>query len=397
MKAPARKPTRNDPRQEVAPRIAPPAQMATGSGRRGRDVRADRQAERQAAATSAVQDGARAPGLDTETSGQSLPVDLEAAARHLHFLDPQEPRHTYQVAPDVPGAPRRIYHGPLQAVARHLTRANEAGAGINVMVNAGDLRGRKRENVRRVRFVFVDLDGAPVPDDLDAHGLIWSSPGKAHLYWRVDGVPIELFRAVQLGLASTFGGDPSVNDPPRVLRLAGFLHLKRDPFRVFAWWLDHDAPPLTLAEVRARWPHVDAEVRKVLEVRTARPRAAATTARTSTRQAFPERFQGVFAYKARQIVGTGRHELLVWGARALLDNGLTEGEARQELLKARNALPDRDGGPVPDAEVVAAVAWAFANLAASGPWPEPAEPKTSNSASIIPPLLAGRPSTRTRP
>ena len=316
-----------------------------------------------------------------ESRGRAPKVDLEEAARHLQFLDPTEERFTFQLAPDREGAPRRILHGPLFAGAHHLVEANRRGAGVYVMVAAGDLRGRKRENVRRIRCVFVDLDGEPLPPALEhqAHAIIWSSPGKAHLYWRVADVPIDLFRAVQLGLAATFQGDTSVCDPPRVLRLAGLLHQKRDPFRVYAWWLDHDAPPLTLKELRARWPLVDAEVHKVLEARKARPRPVTRTTSTETPQSFAERFQGVFAHKAAKIVGTGRHDLLVWGARALLDNGLSEGDARHELLKARDALPDRDGRSVPDREVVDAVAWAYANLTPTGPWPERRESPQSST------------------
>ena len=318
-----------------------------------------------------------------QSSGQRLPTDLDQAARFLKFLDPREERFTYQVFPDRDGAPTFVSHGPLFAVADHLVRANEDGAGVFVMIAAGDLQGRKRANVRRMRLVFVDLDGAPLPSPLEhqAHAIVWTSPGRAHLYWRVADVPIDLFRAVQKGLATTFGGDPSVCDPPRVMRLPGFLHQKRDPYRVLPWWLDNDAPPLTLAELRARWPHVDAEVHKALDAAKPRRRTATTSRPTSTPETFPERFQGVFAYKVAKIVGTGRHELLVWGARALLDNGLTEHQARDELLKARDALPARDGQPVPDAEVVDAVAWAFANLTPSGPWPDRGEsPQAAESS-----------------
>jgi hypothetical protein len=126
-------------------------------------------------------------------------VDNEAPARHLAFLDVTQPRLGVQVAPDVPGAPQRINHGSPQSVIWHLIRANEAGAGICVMGSAGGLRGHNRESVRRVRFVIVDLDSVPVPDGLDAHGLIWLSPWKAH----------------------TLFGDESVTDPLLGLRRAG--------------------------------------------------------------------------------------------------------------------------------------------------------------------------------
>ena len=351
--------------------------------------------------TTADQERSQALWSHGVSDGHPLEVDLEAAARHLRFLDRHEPRHTYQVAPDVDGAPRRIYYGPLAAVARHLIRANEEGAGVFIMVNAGNLRGRKRENVTRVRFGFVDLDGAalPEPDDHEAHAIIWTSPRKAHLYWRVEGVPIELFRPMQLGLARTFGGDESVVDPPRVLRLAGFLHRKREPFLVNAWWLDHDSPAYTLDELRRRFPLVDAEIRHAVEAarrkaeqaRAPRPKPSPSAAAT-----FPEKLLEVVERKAAGITTTGRHELLTWTARTCLDNGLSEREAELLTLQARDRLPARDRGPVPDDEVVDVVAWAYANLQPGEPWGKPAQ-APSSAAAIIPPRLALHPSTRSSP
>ena len=350
---------------------------------------------------SAVPDPPSAYRCAGAPDAQALRVDLEAAARHLRFLDPHEPRHTYQVAPDVDGAPRRVYHGPLAAVARHLIRANEKGAGVYVMVNAGDLLGRKRENVTRVRFGFVDLDGAPLPepDDHEAHAIIWSSPGKAHLYWRVRDVPVELFRPMQLGLARTFSGDESVVDPPRVLRLAGFLHRKRHPYLVTAWWLDHDAPAYTLGELRRRFPLVDVEIRHAQEAarrKAEQARALRSTPSPATAATFPEKLLEVVERKAAGITSTGRHELLTWTARTCLDNGLSPREAELLTLQARDRLPARDRGPVPDDEVVDVVAWAYANLQPGEPWGKPAQ-ATSSAAAIIPPGLALRPSTRSAP
>jgi hypothetical protein len=114
------------------------------------------------------------------------------------------------------------------------------------MVNQGDGEGRKRSNVRRVRAVFVDLDGAPVDPVRSAplypHIIIESSPGKFHAYWKVDGLPLDQFTAVQVALAHRFEGDPAVKDLPRVMRLPGFLHLKAEPFRTRILERRKDAP-----------------------------------------------------------------------------------------------------------------------------------------------------------
>jgi hypothetical protein len=91
-----------------------------------------------------------------------------------------------------------------------------------------------------VRALFVDLDKdgrakleavlrCERPPDI----VVESSPGKFHCYWLNDGtVQLEQFKLLQSKLAALFGGDPAINDLPRVMRLPGFFHLKdpSDPF-----------------------------------------------------------------------------------------------------------------------------------------------------------------------
>jgi putative DNA primase/helicase len=88
--------------------------------------------------------------------------------------------------------------------------------------------------VLRVRAVFVDLDGAPPEPAMSweppPHLTVESSPGKWHLYWLVDGMPLEQFGDVQKQLAERFAGDKAVCDIPRVMRVPGFYHHKKDPF-----------------------------------------------------------------------------------------------------------------------------------------------------------------------
>jgi hypothetical protein len=39
---------------------------------------------------------------------------------------------------------------------------NDRGAGVFVVINETDGKGRRNENITRVRSQFVDLDGAPL-------------------------------------------------------------------------------------------------------------------------------------------------------------------------------------------------------------------------------------------
>ena len=131
----------------------------------------------------------------------------------------------------------QVLHGEFDQVAQRVGMLNITGHGIFFMVNEGDLQGRKAPNVIRVRALFVDLDGAsPVPLVTSASPpriMVNSSPSRYHGYWPVDGCPLDDFKPGQQALAKMFGGDPSVCDLPRVMRLPGFFHLKtQTPFLV---------------------------------------------------------------------------------------------------------------------------------------------------------------------
>ena len=69
-----------------------------------------------------------------------------------------------------------------------------------------------------MRALFVDLDGAPIPDldplGLLAHILVETSPGRFHLYWLVEGLETTEFTALQDRLAALFRGDPTVMTCP---------------------------------------------------------------------------------------------------------------------------------------------------------------------------------------
>lgn len=147
----------------------------------------------------------------------------------------------------------KILHGNLEQHAGELARLNAAGAGVFVMVNEGDGRGRKAGNVRAVRALFVDLDGEPLAPvesaALAPHLITQTSPGRFHAYWRVTGCALGDFTPMQCALAAKFKGDPSVKDLPRVMRLAGFLHHKAAPFQSRIR-TSNERAPYTLAELR---------------------------------------------------------------------------------------------------------------------------------------------------
>src|SRR5688572_15910942 len=103
----------------------------------------------------------------------ALKADLDQARRFLTLLDEDADGFTFQIATDAKPADKP----KPDPLARHvnlspnnltmLARRNaEHRAAVWVCINATDGRGRKRENVTRVRAVFLDGDGQVAIDQL---------------------------------------------------------------------------------------------------------------------------------------------------------------------------------------------------------------------------------------
>ena len=176
--------------------------------------------------------------------------DMDQAAKFLEKLDPKATSWTFQTFDDSKlknPSLARVLHGTLEEHGATLADLQARGAGVFVTVNQTDDKGRKAENVTRVRAFFLDLDGAPL-DPVTAweepHILCETSPGRYHTFWLVDDCPLDAFRQVQKDLIETFGGDDCIHDLPRVMRLPGFWHMKGDPYMVRM--IDSGASPATI-------------------------------------------------------------------------------------------------------------------------------------------------------
>jgi hypothetical protein len=167
-------------------------------------------------------------------TSEILPMapDKAEAARFLSAIDPSALAYTFQTFDDNSDRKSarlmRVLHGSLDQHFETLVDLSANGAGIFVTINETDGRGRKAENVTRIRAVFVDTDGAP-QEPIEAalpHIVVESSSGNYHDYWLVNDCPLEDFKPAQKKLAATYDADKSVNDLPRVMRLPGFPHQK---------------------------------------------------------------------------------------------------------------------------------------------------------------------------
>jgi hypothetical protein len=174
--------------------------------------------------------------------------DQNEAKRFLALLDPNATRFTFQTFDDNEERKEhrkethekdpfaKIIHGTLAEHFDELVRLNAEGAGIFVTINETDFRGRKNNNIVKVRSLFVDLDGAPLDPVLSnqptPHIIVESSPGKWHVYWRINDVALNNFTSMQKVLIARFGGDRVIHNLNRVMRLPGFAHAKSEPSMV---------------------------------------------------------------------------------------------------------------------------------------------------------------------
>jgi RepB DNA-primase from phage plasmid len=150
-----------------------------------------------------------------------------------------------------------ILHGSFEEHQKQLAQLNGLGAGVFVSLNETNLTGRKRENIKRVRAVCLDLDGAPLDPvkqcTLKPHVIVETSPGRYHVYWRVRGLALDDFEDVQRAIAKRFDGDPSVAKLTHVARVPGFDHRKGSPFRTHTV-VTNDLPPYNAEEIKGEFP-----------------------------------------------------------------------------------------------------------------------------------------------
>lgn len=212
------------------------------------------------------------------------------------------------------------FHGNIESFIDELSWLNKRGAGVYFTVNQTDLKGRTTANVNRVRSVFIDLDGAPLPEkfDLEPHFILETSPKKYHVYWLVDEMPLPTFTLYQQALAKKFNSDDKVKDLPRVMRVAGFYHNKREPY------------PIKIRHMIDPTPYDMDEIRDQLGLQRPQPRKFVARA--------PVTFQGAYAgNKPYGASGGDRHERLVAMIISIRKRGESIEYATEEAIKFADA------------------------------------------------------------
>ena len=180
------------------------------------------------------------PAVDPIVFGEH--PDFVAANRFLAWLGDEV--HAFALLPDKTEAKGRAIqlNGTLDEHFLQLANRNNDQAGVFVVVNQTDGLGFRDANVTKVRALFVDLDGSDIEPvrscSLPPQAIVETSAGRWHAYWKVSDVPVTEFSNYQDALAKKFGGDPSVKNPSRLMRLPGFFHCKASPSMVGAAFTD---------------------------------------------------------------------------------------------------------------------------------------------------------------
>lgn len=175
-------------------------------------------------------------GSEMTSVSDLVTPNIRHAAAFLTALDEDSESWTFQTFDDRKPSRKHLirqFYGPLEEHQDALADLNAEGAGVFVAINQTDGKGRRKENITRVRALFVDLDGAPLEpvlaDENPPHVVVETSPGRWHAYWRVADCGLNQCEPALKSLIGKFGADPACSDRSRVMRLPGFVHQKAEP------------------------------------------------------------------------------------------------------------------------------------------------------------------------
>jgi len=233
---------------------------------------------------------------------------------------------TFQTYPEAAGAPAWLataFHGSLDPLAFELSRRNDRGAAVAVTVNETDGWGRRSENIRALRALFIDCDGPLQRRPALPPSMLVRTRRGQHLYWLLHpGEDLRRFRGAQRQLARYYGSDSTVSDTSRAMRLPGFRHMKHDP--VVVRLLDaHPSRRYALDEILSAHPAAGRPVRRARASGIHRPCAHALYRRWAAAAPLTIGSRNAVAFR-----------LALEGVRAHLDAALVEAEVRAFCSRA---------------------------------------------------------------
>lgn len=126
--------------------------------------------------------------------------------------------------------------GRYASIEDLLGKRNSQGYGVFFVVNSG---GQTDADITKINAQFVEMDDKSFEEQMELikkfplpPSIIVKTRKSYHVYWLMKDAKVEVFREVQMKLVKWFGGDKTVINESRVLRLPGFNHNKQDPVTV---------------------------------------------------------------------------------------------------------------------------------------------------------------------
>jgi hypothetical protein len=157
--------------------------------------------------------------------------DTEVCLRFIHDSD------RANLAANRDGSISNLWPGIIERQAE--------GYGVFVVVNEGGHNGR---SITNIRALHIDGDDIPLPSQwhVGPDFIVKRNATHWHAYWPVADMAVTEFKTAQKRLIAMYGSDGAIHDLPRIMRLAGSLHLK-DPT---------NPQRLTIERMTDAWQHV---------------------------------------------------------------------------------------------------------------------------------------------
>ncbi len=141
------------------------------------------------------------------------------------------------------------------------------GSTLHVTLNRTNMRGRKTTDMVSCRVLCLDLDTTHAAYEIRslvevfrAGMVIESSPGKFHLYWKVDmGMSLPDWSFFQLGVAALLGGDKQLCQVAKTIRVPGVERVTKKGERFVPWirYIEEDSPVRGRGDVLALFPGIE--------------------------------------------------------------------------------------------------------------------------------------------
>ncbi|WP_233829219.1 phage/plasmid primase, P4 family [Paraburkholderia sp. ZP32-5] len=126
------------------------------------------------------------------------------------------------------------YIKPTADAIAKIAKLCESGHNVSVVPQRTDGLGRKKENIKGIRFLVVDLDRRVTKAEVETiiakvkpAFIVQSSKCRYHIYFRVK-CSLSEYQDLALSLANALGGDVQATDLGRAFRLAGTINWKTD-------------------------------------------------------------------------------------------------------------------------------------------------------------------------